>query len=602
MTARPGPCLSVVIAAHNRGPLLQNCLLTLAQQEPVEGGFEVIVVDDSSTDGTAQVVRRARVGAPVRYIRLDGNRNRARTRNAGVTAARGELLLFLDAEMLCPPRLLRSHVELHRRFGPCAVCGWHWRLERPLIGPPVGDWVSRLQAIRHSSGAFPGINTSSCIVPFITANSSCRRADALEVGLFDEHFGGYGHEDLDLGMRLYLLGRRIISGDETVAYHQWHPSAPGLDSELARNSAYYYRKHHRKRHVLQITDFLVAGGVERFVLNLCAHLHGAQHEFTVVTANPPEHYTAQFEALGVNIVQSAPERCQELLEQYPADALDVHSPVTWLPELRRQHVRVPVIAHVHGEYEIPPGPPVSRICLAAHNLIYCQRAYNPRRNGHGIYRTIYPGSDPEAFRNLGRRAAARKELGVPEDAFLVGTAVRLDKVKLSDRMFALYLEMVRLNPRVHVLLMGGQEGREDFLAQVAAAGLEKRVLLPGAVDDVSYMLEALDLCVHAVETEPFGIAVVEALCKGLPVIAPRRGGIRETVIDGVCGFLCDTGEELIRRTLECADGAHDLVALGHNAALRGRVFDQRRTAFRHKLLYDEVIDGARYAWPPIRWR
>jgi glycosyltransferase involved in cell wall biosynthesis len=83
------------------------------------------------------------------------------------------------------------------------------------------------------------------------------------------------------------------------------------------------------------------------------------------------------------------------------------------------------------------------------------------------------------------------------------------------------------------------------------------------------------------------------------VVACKTGGIRETVVDGECGFLCETGEEMIRRVLELADGVHDLARLSRNATARARLFDERRTAMRYKLLYDEVIEGARYGWPAL---
>ncbi|MBI2467114.1 MAG: glycosyltransferase family 2 protein [Candidatus Rokubacteria bacterium] len=96
-TVAASPLASVVIPAYDAEATLPACLAALARQSLAPERFEVIVVDDGSTDATAQVAERA----GVRVVRLPANAGPAAARNRGAQAARGEVLVFTDAD--CEP-------------------------------------------------------------------------------------------------------------------------------------------------------------------------------------------------------------------------------------------------------------------------------------------------------------------------------------------------------------------------------------------------------------------------------------------------------------------------------------------------------------------
>jgi glycosyltransferase involved in cell wall biosynthesis len=132
----PQPQVSVVIPAHNRTVALRNCLSSLEQQTLARTAFEVVIVDDGSTPPIANEVADFVDGEHTRLFRHE------RARGAGAVAARGELLVFLDADCLCHPELLSAHLDA-QSDGPVAVCGFgdgreltpaSWRLK---FGP---DW------------------------------------------------------------------------------------------------------------------------------------------------------------------------------------------------------------------------------------------------------------------------------------------------------------------------------------------------------------------------------------------------------------------------------------------------------------------------------
>src|SRR5919201_2228834 len=91
------PSISVIIPALNASGTIDRCLVALSRQSLPRTSFEVIVVDDGSTDDTAALARRR--GAVV--LRLDQNRGPAAARNAGLAIARGDLIVFTDAD--CEP-------------------------------------------------------------------------------------------------------------------------------------------------------------------------------------------------------------------------------------------------------------------------------------------------------------------------------------------------------------------------------------------------------------------------------------------------------------------------------------------------------------------
>jgi len=584
------PC-SIIIPSHNRGRLLMNTLASLARQSCAPGSFEVIVIEDGSDDGTPLMLNGLQAPYAFRCIAKPYSNSRAQTRNMGIRAARGDILIFLDAEMLCPPGLVGAHLDLHARYGPCMVCGWDRRLTEVPPTPLADDWQAWAREHLCERQWTPGQGQVGAI-PFVTCNASCRRLDAIEVGMFDEAFTGYGHEDLDLGHRLYLLGRRTISSPDTVAYHQPHPRPGWLYVEKDRNSAYFRRKHHEPRRIVQFMDGFWCGGAERSIVSLARRLHGPQHELTLALADPLAHFGRDLAEIGVPVVVAGYESAGRLLANHGADAAHVHyAPCGWLDPLRAIGDRVPVVASVHLYQTLPAHPGLRRVVYP----LYCLAAGHPGPRQER--EVIWLGTDPHTFAPSPRGRLVRRALGLPDDALVFGTGSRLDDVKLTPRMLDVYIELVRRHPRAYVLLCGAGDSLEEYRDRVASHQLTNRIVMPGNVDDMAAHLAAMDVCLHAVEVETFGCLLLEAMAAGLPVIAPAMDGLAETVRHGTTGFLCAGTDEMLARAAGFVSGVHDPRVMGLKARARACTFDERRTALKFKLLYDEVICGARYSWP-----
>ena len=233
--------ISVVIPTYNRKPILEKCLLALERQrwlptDPIEG-YEVVVVDDGSTDGTVDWLRDNPQFPHVRLVEQQ-HQGPAAARNLGVSLAKGDTIVFIDSDLVVLEAFLHHHAHrLHQAYQTgidrCFTYGAvvnTCNFENPTAEP---------YKITDFSNAF-----------FATGNVAIARSWLEQAGLFDTEFQLYGWEDLELGVRLKKLGLKLIKCPEAVGYH-WHPpfslaQIPKLiDQEIQRGrmGVLFYRKH-----------------------------------------------------------------------------------------------------------------------------------------------------------------------------------------------------------------------------------------------------------------------------------------------------------------------------------------------------------------------
>lgn len=161
------------------------------------------------------------------------------------------------------------------------------------------------------------------------------------------------------------------------------------------------------------------------------------------------------------------------------------------------------------------------------------------RRGGRVERIHGVGVDIERFRpNRTIEREKRKELGIPEDAFHIVSVAELNHNKNQRLIIEALAELQEKN--IYFTLCGKGENRE-FLEKLAEdRGVEHRVKLLGYRTDVEEILQTADCFVFPSIREGFGIAAVEALACGVPVIAADNRGTREYMQDGNNGILCST--------------------------------------------------------------
>lgn len=201
----PVASLTVVVPAHRAEQTIARCVEALLRQTLPRGRYEVVVVDDASPDGTADAAEEA--GA--RVVRLGENRGPGGARNAGIEAARGELVAFTDAD--CEP----GEGFLEALVAPL--------LADPAVGGTKGTYLTRQRALvarfvqleyESRYARMAGRET----IDFVDTYAACfRRRDLVEIGGFDTRLRQC--QDQELSFRLAARGVRILFVPEAQTYH-----------------------------------------------------------------------------------------------------------------------------------------------------------------------------------------------------------------------------------------------------------------------------------------------------------------------------------------------------------------------------------------------
>lgn len=192
------PVLSIVVPTYNRRRILSRTLPTLLGQEDAGAEYEVIVVVDGSTDGTLSMLGRPGWGSRLRVI-AQPNRGQGTARNRGAAEARGEILLFLDDDMIAAHDLVAIHLEEHgssRKRVVLGAMGLAGDVRRSFLKRGVEEWGEEF-AERVSTRGY-----RFRFDDWHSGHASIARALFLSLGGFDETFVAYGNEDYDLGLRL----------------------------------------------------------------------------------------------------------------------------------------------------------------------------------------------------------------------------------------------------------------------------------------------------------------------------------------------------------------------------------------------------------------
>ena len=198
--------ISVVMATYNRRALLARTLPAVLTQDFPPDQYEVVVVVDGSTDGTVQMLHTLEPECGFRILQ-QVNQGQAIAQNAGLQAASGELVLFLDDDIVCPPGLLREHVAAHEESGCESVVFGTVLVSDESRRGTATDWT---RACVHSEQARLGTDPQPRWPRDIKvdANTSASRKILLAAGGFDPTFV-HGRDNADFGLRLFNYGARF---------------------------------------------------------------------------------------------------------------------------------------------------------------------------------------------------------------------------------------------------------------------------------------------------------------------------------------------------------------------------------------------------------
>jgi peptidoglycan/xylan/chitin deacetylase (PgdA/CDA1 family)/glycosyltransferase involved in cell wall biosynthesis len=206
--------LSVIVPTRNRRDVLMTrALPAMFNQQMRVDEFEIVVVVDGSTDGTAAALRELRPPCSLIVIEQPAS-GASSARNAGIQAAHGDLLLFLDDDIVCEPHVFLRHVEAHHSAEPAVVYG------AISIHPETPPSVMKFGTESWYRDYYSGLEARGGLrLPednFLISNSSVPRSTVIECGSFDEKMTA--KEDYELGLRLWKKGVQFKFLPQAKAY------------------------------------------------------------------------------------------------------------------------------------------------------------------------------------------------------------------------------------------------------------------------------------------------------------------------------------------------------------------------------------------------
>lgn len=215
------PTVSVVIPTYNRADLLEEALSSVLQQTYQD--FEVIIVDDGSTDDTRERVAALQSDPRMRYVYQE-NHGLAGARNTGIRASRGDYIALLDDDDIWLPDKLEKQMSLMAVDDQADVVHCDFRFVDLACNP---------LPMRYQRPASRGTLYEDLMYGNMIAGSGSAvliRARCLaEVGLFDENLPAC--EDQDLWRRMALAQHNFVYLDEVLLYIRWHTSNMQKDPE-----------------------------------------------------------------------------------------------------------------------------------------------------------------------------------------------------------------------------------------------------------------------------------------------------------------------------------------------------------------------------------
>ncbi len=209
------PTVSFVVPTYRRPDALRSTLAALLSVDYPPDRYEVVVVDDGSGDDTADVVRELQRKSRVKLNYLaQENAGAATARNRGARSATGDLLVFIDDDIVVEPSHIRDHLTTRAAHGDALVNG-HWEfpveLAETLAATPFGRF--RIELERWvKDGITKNPLGAGCEAPSaVTAcNLGIRRELFWELGGFDETFPFAGYEDQELSYRAVRAGCPLV--------------------------------------------------------------------------------------------------------------------------------------------------------------------------------------------------------------------------------------------------------------------------------------------------------------------------------------------------------------------------------------------------------
>lgn len=245
------PYLTIVIPTYNRSKHLKKCLERLQQQTLAQEAYEVIVVNDGSTDDTESMLNEMTLFWPSLRAIHQENAGQGNARNKAMPFVQGQIVMFIGDDIYATEDFLEQHVNFHKEnpekeFACLGLTEWepskktnHYMNWLTDGGPQFA--YHKLKPQQEASFWF-----------FYTSNISLK-TDLIQKQAFDPDFKGYGWEDIELGYRLEKEeGLKLIYNEKALAYHDHFMEEQDLKKRMRKvgSSSQIFQKKHPELKVI----------------------------------------------------------------------------------------------------------------------------------------------------------------------------------------------------------------------------------------------------------------------------------------------------------------------------------------------------------------
>jgi len=205
--------VSIVVPTYNRKEDLEQCLNSIFKQNFDRNKYELIVIDDGSSDGTRDLIKKLRSKFPIKYF-YQKNQGPAAARNLGIKKAKGEIMAFIDSDCVADKDWLVNLVKGFNAERKIAGVGGQIRVLNPqsLIEKYADIFLfNHQECIENAKEEPPHMGTLNC---------AYKVGILKKIGLFDTSPSLIYGEDLDLCWRLYFSGYKLGYSSKAIVFHQ----------------------------------------------------------------------------------------------------------------------------------------------------------------------------------------------------------------------------------------------------------------------------------------------------------------------------------------------------------------------------------------------
>jgi glycosyltransferase involved in cell wall biosynthesis/wyosine [tRNA(Phe)-imidazoG37] synthetase (radical SAM superfamily) len=207
--------LSVIICTFNRVHYLEMVFESLLRQTLDTGNYELIVINDGSSDDTEDVVAKYQKRLPISYYYQE-NSGLAVAKNHGIENAKGDIVFFFDDDDIAAPSLLEEHLKSHAKYPAANYAVLNYTTWAPHL--PVTSLMKFITEVGCYLFCYPRITHGDVLdyTYFWGGRSSCKRSFLNEHGVFNPVFR-FGCEDIELGYRLSKHGLKVVYNAQAVS-------------------------------------------------------------------------------------------------------------------------------------------------------------------------------------------------------------------------------------------------------------------------------------------------------------------------------------------------------------------------------------------------